>query len=114
MGVIGCNKINEVCNGKYCTFYRHRDLQKNPDRYTLKRSCSDTPFFTYGYDKQTFGVRNRCIRSISGNNEWMLQICDGSDYCNYDCNTNLKGASHIPTISLLHTVLVLPLIMFVL
>ncbi|CAD5228423.1 unnamed protein product [Bursaphelenchus xylophilus] len=108
IGVIGCSKIVDVCEGKYCTFYRHRDLQKSPERITLKRSCSDTPFFSYGPDKQQFGVRNRCIKTISGNNEWMLQVCDTADYCNSDCNSNLRLASSVTRISAMSIALVLP------
>lgn len=35
----------------------------NKNKYSLKRSCSDEPFFRYGPDGQAFGVRNRCVRT---------------------------------------------------
>ncbi|KAI6206976.1 hypothetical protein M3Y94_00976700 [Aphelenchoides besseyi] len=87
--VIGCNQDQQRCEGRYCTFYHYRNL-RNTQQVSIKRSCTNSTWFTYGPQQTRFGLNNRCQRVVNGDDEWLLGMCDKRNFCNYICDTNVN------------------------
>ncbi|KAI6239622.1 hypothetical protein M3Y99_00553300 [Aphelenchoides fujianensis] len=106
LDIIGCNQEQRICEGRFCTFYQHRNL-RNTQQTSIKRSCTNDSALNYGPNGARFDQKNRCVRIVDGDEEWLLGLCDTRNYCNYICDTNVHDSSSTAAHSLLATAVLL-------